>query len=197
MARERKGSRETNIPSEFDQKIIDLSRVTRVMAGGKRMRFRACVVIGDRKSRVGWAVAKAADVSEAVSKATTKARKNLITVPLHKNTIPHEVIGNYKTSKVLLKPAKEGIGLIAGGSVRSVLELAGVPNIYAKILGRTANSVNNITAVFNGIKMLSATAARQKLVETVIESDDEAVAEVVAKKPTKTPVKRVSKKVTK
>ncbi len=194
MARERRGSREVNIPSEFEQKIIDLSRVTRVMAGGKRMRFRACVVIGDRKGRVGWAVAKAADVSEAVTKAATKARKSLITIPLYKNTIPHEVIGSYKTSRILLKPAKEGIGLIAGGSVRSVLELAGVPNVYAKILGRTANSANNITAVFNGIKILKSTAARQKLVNDVVEEkvDIEMVEETVKKAG----VKRATKKIT-
>jgi small subunit ribosomal protein S5 len=174
MAKERRGSREVVVPSEFDQKIIDLSRVTRVMAGGKRMRFRACVVIGDRRGRVGWAVAKAADVSEAVSKAATKAKKHLLTIPLYKNTIAHEVVAKYKASEILLKPAKEGVGLIAGGSVRSVLELAGVPNIYAKMIGRTANSINNITAIFQAIKILKSSANRKKAGFAETTSDPEA-----------------------
>ena len=182
-----------SVPSEFEQKIIDLSRVTRVMAGGKRMRFRACVVIGDRKGRVGWAVAKASDVSEAVSKAATKARKSLVTIPIYKNTIPHEVTARYKSSEILLKPAKEGIGLIAGGSVRNVLEIAGVPNIYAKMISRTANSVNNITAIFKAIEILKTTAARKKIFEekpvkekTVVMDEEE--------KPVKKTVRNLTKK---
>ena len=194
MPRERKGSREMSVPSEFDQKIIELSRVTRVMAGGKRMRFRACVVIGDRKGRVGWAVAKAADVSEAVSKAATKARKNLVTIPIYKNTIPHEVIARYKSSEILLKPAKEGIGLIAGGAVRNVLEIAGVPNIYAKMISRTANSVNNITAIFKAIETLKVTAARKKIFEDRPVKEKKAAAEVIEEKPVKKTVKNSPKK---
>lgn len=192
MPRERKGSREMSVPSEFDQKIIDLSRVTRVMAGGKRMRFRACVVIGDRKGRVGWAVAKAADVSEAVSKAATKAKKNLLTIPLYKNTIPHQVIAKYKASEILLKPAKEGVGLIAGGSVRSVLEIAGVPNIYAKMIARTSNSINNITAIFKAIEILKVTAERKKLVnESPVKVDAEEMTEEL---PVKKIIRRTVKK---
>ncbi len=194
MPRERKGSREVITPNEFDQKIIDLSRVTRVMAGGKRMRFRACVVIGDRKGKVGWAVAKAADVSEAVSKAATKAKKNLLTIPLYKNTIPHQVIAKYKSSEILLKPAKDGVGLIAGGSVRSVLEIAGVPNIYGKMIARTSNSINNITAIFRAIEMLKTSASRKKIEEKISTKNEVEKEEIAEEKPVKETVRRSVKK---
>src|SRR3989344_1605885 len=95
---------------EFDQQMIDLARVTRVMAGGKRMRFRACVVIGDRKGRAGWAVAKAADVSQAIQKAVTRAKKDILNVSIAEGTIPHEVRVKFKAARLLLKPAKKGRG---------------------------------------------------------------------------------------
>ncbi len=144
-----KGFRKRPAP-EFDQKIIDLARVTRVMAGGKRLRFRACVVIGDKKGRVGVGMAKGADVSLAVNKAVKRAKKNLITVPLLNETIPHEVRVNHLSAKLLLKPAPKGTGIKAGGVVRVVLELAGVPNIVAKIMG-TDNRVNNAKALLKGL----------------------------------------------
>lgn len=134
--------------AEFEQVIVDLARVTRVMAGGKRMRFRACVALGDRRGRVGWGVAKGADVAIAVSKAVNKAKRNIIKVRLINETIPHKVEAKFKSAKVMLKPAVKGTGIIAGGSVRSILELAGVPNIYGKILGRSNNKINNIQATF-------------------------------------------------
>src|SRR3989338_6581507 len=113
---------------EFEQQIVDLARVTRVMAGGKRMRFRACVVIGDKKGRVGWAVAKGADVTIAVNKAVAKAKKNMIKVIFVKDTIPHQVEVKFKAAKLMLKPAVAGTGIIAGGAARSVLEMAGTGN---------------------------------------------------------------------
>src|SRR3989344_8033979 len=122
---------------EFEQQIVDLARVTRVMAGGKRMRFRACVVIGDKKGRVGWAVAKGADVTIAVNKAVAKAKKNMIKVIFVKDTIPHQVEVKFKAAKLMLKPAVAGTGIIAGGAARSVLEMAGMPNVYGKILSCT------------------------------------------------------------
>ena len=138
---------------EFDQQIIDIARVTRVMAGGKRMRFRACVVIGDRKGRVGTAVAKGADVTLAVNKAVTKAKKDLVNVPIINETIPHRVDVKFGAAKILIKPAPKGTGIIAGGAVRVVLDLAGVSNVVAKILG-TNNKINNVKATIKALQML-------------------------------------------
>lgn len=138
---------------DFDQVIIDIARVTRVMAGGKRMRFRACVVIGDRKGKVGTAVAKGADVTLAVNKAVAKAKKNLINVPIVNETIPHRVDVKFGAAKILIKPAPKGTGIIAGGAVRAVLDLAGVSNVVAKILG-TNNKINNVKATMEAFKML-------------------------------------------
>jgi len=147
--------RATSIGSEreFDQQIIDIARVTRVMAGGKRMRFRACIVIGDHNGKVGSAVAKGADVTLAVNKAVTKAKKNLISVPIVNETIPHRVDVKYGAAKILLKPAPKGTGIIAGGAVRAVLDLAGVSNVVAKILG-TNNKINNVKASIEALRML-------------------------------------------
>lgn len=138
---------------EFSQVIIDIARVTRVMAGGKRMRFRACVVVGDRKGKVGSAVAKGADVTLAVNKAVAKAKKNLVNVPLINETIPHRVDVKFGAAKLLIKPAPKGTGIIAGGAVRAVLDLAGVSNVVAKILG-TNNKINNVKATIKAFKML-------------------------------------------
>ena len=148
----REGERER---SEFDQKVVEVSRVTRVVAGGKRMRFRALVVIGDHKGKVGMGLKKGADVSESVNKAVNAAKKNMITLPLISETIPHELRVKYKSSSLMLKPAKPGTGVIAGGAVRSVMELAGVKNVVSKMLGSN-NKVNNVKAVFAAfVKMKS------------------------------------------
>jgi small subunit ribosomal protein S5 len=155
---------------EFDQSIIDIARVTRVMAGGKRMRFRACVVIGDRKGRVGAAVAKGADVTIAVNKAVTKAKKEMINVPLFNQTIPHQINVKYKAAKILLKPAPKGTGIIAGGAVRIVLDLTGVSDIVAKILG-TNNKINNVKATIKALKMLKRIEPKQN-VEKKLEKTD-------------------------
>lgn len=138
---------------EFDQVIVDIARVTRVMAGGKRMRFRACVVIGDRKGRVGYAIAKGADVSLAVNKAVNKAKKSIINVPIVDQTIPHEIRIKKGASKILFKPAKPGTGIIAGGAVRIVLDLAGIKDIVAKILG-TNSKINNVNATIEALSRL-------------------------------------------
>jgi small subunit ribosomal protein S5 len=138
---------------EFDQNIIDLARVTRVMAGGKRMRFRATVVIGDRKGRVGIGVGKALDVSEAINKAVNSAKKELIQIPLYENTLPHQISVKLGAAKVLLKPASDGTGIIAGGAVRSVLDLGGVPNVAAKMLG-SRNKLNNARATIIALRSL-------------------------------------------
>lgn len=150
MGRRRFAAREKD---EFDQNLIDLARVTRVMAGGKRMRFRACVVVGDKKGKVGWGLAKGADVSMAIQKAVTQGKKNLLTVSMVNGTIPHEVRVKFKAARLLLKPARSGRGLIAGGVVRSVLALAGLKDVVSKMQG-SHNKINNVAATFKGLAML-------------------------------------------
>ncbi len=152
--RDRKG-RDQGEVQEFEQAIIELARVTRVMAGGKRMRFRACVVVGDRKGRVGYGLAKGQDVSMAIAKASTQAKKNVITVPIvDKRTIPHQITVKYKAARVFLKPAKEGTGMKAGGALRQVLDLAGVVDIVSKIHG-SKNKINNVRATFKALTMFA------------------------------------------
>lgn len=149
MFRER-SSRE---PKEFSQKIIDIARVTRVVAGGKRMRFRACVVIGDLKGRIGFAVAKGADVTGAINKAVTAAKKGLVRVNIVDGTIPYEIRVKFGAAKLLLKPAPPGTGIRAGGPIRAVLELAGLKNVVSKMLG-SKNKINNVHAVFLAFEKL-------------------------------------------
>jgi len=152
--------REARPDDGFDQVIIDIARVTRVMAGGKRMRFRACVVVGDKKGKVGSSVAKGADVTMAVNKAVTKAKKNLVNVSIINETIPHQIRSKYGAAKILLKPAPKGSGVIAGGAARSVLELAGVSNVVAKILG-SKNKINNVRATILALSKLKKVESRQ------------------------------------
>lgn len=157
MAKERKkdrGPREV-IKRDFEQKVVEITRVTRVVAGGKRMRFRALVVIGDKKGKVGMGLRKGVDVAESVNKAVNAAKKSMIIVPLVNDTIPHQVKLKYKASRILLLPARPGTGIIAGGALRSVLELAGVKNILSKMLG-SSNKVNNVKAVFEAFKIMKS-----------------------------------------
>jgi len=142
--------------SEFKEKVLDLRRVTRVVAGGKRFRFRSTVVIGDERGRVGIGVAKGADVQDSVNKAKAKAKKNIITVSLKGKTINHEVEAKYSAAKVLLRPAVEGHGLKAGGAVRTVLSLLGIKDITAKCLGRTTNKLTNAMATIEALKKIKS-----------------------------------------
>ena len=146
--------------SEWEHRVLDLRRVSRVMAGGKRFSFRATVVVGDRKGRVGVGVAKGKDVSRAVDKAVTQAKKEIVTIPLVGGTIPSEAIAKHSSAVVLLKPAKVGKGVIAGGSARAVLALAGVRDVTAKILGRTPNKLTNAMATIEALKKLKKSEAR-------------------------------------
>ncbi len=146
---------------EFDSVILDLARVTRVTKGGKRMRFRAAVVVGDRKGKVGFGIAKGADVALAVSKATRLGKKSMFKIMLDKTTIPHWVQVKEKAAKVLLKPAPAGSGIIAGGAMRVVLELGGVPDVVGKMLG-AHNKVNNARATIEALKSLKSRPVRQK-----------------------------------
>jgi small subunit ribosomal protein S5 len=138
---------------EFDQKLLDLARVTRVVKGGRRFRFRATLVIGDRRGRVGVGVAKGSDVSDAIQKAYNDAKKEMITVKLSGNTISHDVNMKLGSAKILLKPAAEGRGVIAGGAVRAVVDLAGVRDIVSKSLG-TSNKLNVARATIEALKSL-------------------------------------------
>ena len=140
---------------EFKERVLDMRRVTRVVAGGKR--FRATVVVGDEKGRVGVGVAKGLDVQTTVQKAKSEGKKAMIHVHLvDGRTIAHEVYAKYSAAKVLVKPAKDGNGLKAGGAVRSVLALAGVKDATAKILGRTPNKLTNAMATIEALKQLTA-----------------------------------------
>ncbi|MDO8561090.1 MAG: 30S ribosomal protein S5 [bacterium] len=143
--------------SEYDQKVLDIRRVARVVAGGRRFSFRATVVIGNRRGKVGVGVAKGVDVAQAVEKATHKARKYMVVVPLTKwGSIPHRVLAKFSSARVLLKPAPEGSGIIAGGSVRAVADLAGIRNLSSKILSRSPNKLNNARAALAALASLKA-----------------------------------------
>lgn len=137
---------------EFDQTIVDLARVTRVTKGGKQLNFRACVLIGDRKGRVAYGIEKGKDVQIAVDKAVNQAKKQFINVPYDGVSIPHRVQAKFKSAIVMLKPAPQGSGIIAGSSIRSVLEFAGVPNASAKMLGKSSNKITNLKATFKALQ---------------------------------------------
>ncbi len=138
---------------EFVEKLVTLNRTSKTVKGGRRMSFSALTVVGDGKGRVGYGLGKANDVSEAIKKSIDKAKRNLIFVPLKNGTVPHEVIGKYKSSEVLVKPACSGTGIIAGGTVRAIMEAAGATDIQSKSLGSNA-SVNVVRATFDAITKL-------------------------------------------
>lgn len=149
--------RQFKVKSEYDQKLIDLSRVARVVAGGRRFSFRAAVVLGDRKGKVGFGLGKGADTSLAIDKAVRDARKKMIIVPLNKdNSIPHEVFAKYSSGRVIIKPAKSGKGLVAGGAARAVLSFAGVLNASLKTLSHTKNKINIAKATIEALKKLKS-----------------------------------------
>ncbi len=136
---------------EFDQDLVDLARVVRVIKGGRRLRFRACIVIGNKKGKVGVGVAKGSDVPIAIKKAVKQAKKNIIEVPIENGTIPHSIKTKLGASRILLRPAPKGHGIIAGGVVRVILNLAGVKNATGKILGSN-NSLNNAKAMIKALQ---------------------------------------------
>ena len=138
---------------EFEERVVGINRVTKVVKGGRRLRFAALVVVGDRNGRVGFGTGKAQEVPEAIRKAIEAAKKNIVTVPMVGTTVPHEVLGVFGGGKILIKPAVEGSGVAAGGAVRAVLELAGVADVTSKSLGSNT-AINVVRETVEGLQQL-------------------------------------------
>ncbi|NMC51461.1 30S ribosomal protein S5 [Candidatus Kuenenbacteria bacterium] len=147
-----KKSREED--SAFEQKLVDLARVTRVTKGGKRMNFRACIVLGDRAGQISFGVAKGSDTTIAINKAVAQAKKRILKADVKTGTIPYALKEKFKAAEVMIRPGKKGRGIIAGGVVRIVLELAGYRDVVAKIIG-SQNKVNNVKAVYYALKKIN------------------------------------------
>ena len=152
----RAGVGRDRVKDEFETKLLDLARVTRVTGGGKRLRFRAVVIAGDKKGKIGIGIDKGRDVSQAVEKATRRAKKNLVSVVIIDGTIPHEVEAKSGPAEILLRPQKKGRGLVAGGAVRTICDLAGIKNISSKIISGSKNKLNNARATMEALKKLKA-----------------------------------------
>lgn len=163
---------------QFDERTLHVDRVARVVKGGRRFRFRALVVVGDRKHRVGIGIAKGADVTAAVTKATDVAKKHMVTVPIYKGTIPHEAEAKVAGARILIKPASAGTGLIAGGVVRTILEVAGISNALSKSLGST----NKANTAYATIEALQSIVPASKWITTTVKP---AAAKAAAKKAAK------------
>ena len=153
MAKEMDRKRQDEIGNEFEEKVLYINRCSKVVKGGRKFSFSALILVGDGQGHVGYGFAKANEVSDAIRKGSDAARKNIFKIEMEGSTIPHEVCVEWDGSRVLLKPAGEGTGIVAGSKVRSVLELGGVKNIIAKSLG-SSNPLNQVKATFKALKQL-------------------------------------------
>jgi small subunit ribosomal protein S5 len=182
-------------PKEFQEAVIQIDRVTRVVKGGRRLRFRATVCIGNQKGRVGIGMGKSKEVQGAIQKAVAQAKKNMITIQLDQNTVAHDIQSKFKSAKVLIKPASEGTGLIAGGAVRTVLELAGVKNVLTKSLGSN-NKINTTKATIEALRMLRVTPGQAMRLKTVQTKEENSSDKTAKKAPAKkaAPKKETAKK---
>jgi len=178
--------------SQYDKEIIDIARVSRTVAGGRRFSFRATVALGNKQGLVGLGVGKGKDVAQSIEKATKKAEKKMIKIVRSEGTIPVDVIGRFKSARVLLKPTKKGHGLIAGGVVRSLCSLSGIENISAKILSRTNNKINIARATLEGFNKINLLHAKSEYVRS--QKDKKTIEE---KKVVKTPVAKEKKEIKK
>jgi len=145
---------EEKLKEELESKLLDLGRVERMTGGGRRLRFRAVIIYGDKKGKVGLGIAKGLDVAQAVEKATRLAKKNMIEVPIINGTIPFEVEAKFGAAKILLRPQRKGRGLVAGGTVRVICSLARIEDISSKVLSKSRNKINNAQAVLLAFKKL-------------------------------------------
>ncbi|WP_294431606.1 30S ribosomal protein S5 [uncultured Treponema sp.] len=153
MERQNKFDKDRKEQKEFVEKLVRLNRTAKTVKGGRRMSFSALTVVGDGKGRVGYGFGKANDVSEAIRKSIDKAKRNLMFVPVKNGTLPHEMLGNYKSSSILLKPACPGTGIIAGGTVRAIMDAIGATDVISKSLG-SSSPVNVVRATFNALENL-------------------------------------------
>lgn len=176
-------------PKEFEEQVIQIDRVTKVVKGGRRLRFRATVVVGNKKGKVGIGIGKSHEVTGAIQKGITKAKKEMAKITLDGPTIPHDINIKLKSSHILLLPAAPGTGIIAGGTIRKVLELAGVKDILSKSYG-TTNKVNNTKAIFKALTMLRETP---RMVKKAKEAKEAAAKKPAAKPQAKKEVKKDAK----
>ena len=190
------GYAEKREPKEYEERVIEIARVSRVAKGGRRIRFRALVVLGNRNGKIGMGVAKANEVAEAVKKATARAKKQIKLVPIINGTIPHEIIAKHGGSRIMLKPATSGTSIVAGGSVRSVAELVGITDLLAKSLG-SSNKINNVTATIKALTSFNSDVVEK--IKGFAKKSDEKLGQslktqVVAEEPKKAeaPVKKVT-----
>ena len=183
-------------PQEFEQRVLDVARTARVTAGGRRFNFRATTVIGDRKGRVGIGIGKGRDVSLAIEKSVRAARKHLIHAPITPDgTIPYEVTGKQTSAIVFLKPAREGRGIVAGGAVRAVADLAGYKNLSGKVIGRSTNKMNNAQAAINALKKVRYVSPKEdKNQKEQVKNEEEKSETEGKKKVKKTATKKDKKK---
>lgn len=201
----RERSDRDNRTSEYEERVVEISRVSRVVKGGRRIRFRVLVVIGDQKGKIGYGIAKGNEIAVAIKKAVSAAKKRMITVPVVDDTIPYEITQDLGSARVFLKPASQGTSIVAGGVVRVIAELAGIKNLLSKTIG-TSNKVNNVKTVFKAFSSFDPAKVeiikkrfekKNNKVETTqivnTESDTE-IAE--AKKPKSIKSSNIKKKVT-